>query len=149
MRKISQQINALKNVFILKFSSSCHKWMFWKKVLSKIWRKSKMIINDISVIFCLPDVMKSKVQAKNFFPTWRYLKKIFFWCDLPLLAVFIIIVLFCHQVVRFIHLVFRRTQELNSRPRTLAQTVSLWHSPLDQGASPTWMYFTNAKKAKK
>jgi hypothetical protein len=31
----------------------------------------------------------------------------FFVCDLPLLAVFIIFVLFCHQVVRLIHLVFR------------------------------------------
>ncbi len=62
--------------------------------------------------------------------------KIFFWCDLPLLAVFIIFVLFCHQVVNFIHLVFRQTQELNSCPRTMAQIVSPRHSPLDQGAFP-------------
>ncbi len=61
--------------------------------------------------------------------------KIFFWCDLPLLAVFIIFFLFCHQVVHFIHLVFRRTLELNSRPRTMARTVSPQRSPLDQGAS--------------
>jgi hypothetical protein len=59
----------------------------------------------------------------------------FFWCDLPLLAVFIIFVLFCHQVVCLIHLVFRQTRELNSRPRTMAQTVSPRRSPLDQGAS--------------
>ncbi len=50
--------------------------------------------------------------------------KYFFWCDLPLLAVLIIFVLFCHQVVCLIHLVFRWTQELNSRPRTMVQTVS-------------------------
>ncbi len=56
---------------------------------------------------------------------------------LYLLAVFIIFVLFCHQVVRFIQLVFRQTQELNSRPRTMAQTVSSRRSPLDHGASLT------------
>jgi hypothetical protein len=66
---------------------------------------------------------------------WQYTFYIFFWCDLPLLDVFIIFVLFCHQVVHFIHLVFRRTRELNSRPRTMAQTVSPQRSPLDQGAS--------------
>ncbi len=64
-------------------------------------------------------------------------KKNIFWCDLPLLAVFIFFVLFCYQVVNFIHLVFRQTRELNSRPRTMAQTASPRHSPLDQGASPT------------
>jgi hypothetical protein len=47
--------------------------------------------------------------------------KICFWSDLHLLAVFIIFVLFCHQEVRLIHLVYRRTRELNSRPRTIAQ----------------------------
>ncbi len=42
---------------------------------------------------------------------------------------------FCHLVVRFIHLVFRRSWELNSHPRIMAQTVSPRHSLLDQGAS--------------
>ncbi len=56
--------------------------------------------------------------------------------NLPLLAVFIIFVLFCHQVVHLIHLVFRPTRELNSRPMTMAQTVGPRRSPLDQGASP-------------
>jgi hypothetical protein len=53
-----------------------------------------------------------------------YKKNIFFWFDLSLLAVFIIFILFCHQVVCLIHLVFRQTRELNSRQRTMAQTVS-------------------------
>ncbi len=53
---------------------------------------------------------------------------------LPRLAVFIIFVLFCHHY-GLIHLVFRQIQELNSRPRTMAQTVSPQCSPLDQGAS--------------
>ncbi len=52
-----------------------------------------------------------------------------FWLSL-LFSLFI-----CHQVVHLIHLVFRWTRELNPRPRTMAQTVSPWHSPLDQGAS--------------
>ncbi len=56
----------------------------------------------------------------------NYFKKIFFWCDLPLLAVFIIFVLFCHQVVHLIHLVFKRIWEMNLHLRTMAQTVSPW-----------------------
>ncbi len=43
---------------------------------------------------------------------------------------------FCHQVVLLIHIVFRWTQELNSLPGTMAQTLSPQRSPLDQGASP-------------
>ncbi len=50
---------------------------------------------------------------------------------------------FCHQVVHLIHLVFRWTWELNPRPRTMAQTVSPWRSPLDQGASPWRKCFTD------
>ncbi len=42
--------------------------------------------------------------------------------------------------VHFIHLVFRWTRELNPCPRTMAQTESPLHSPLDQGAS----LFTNS-----
>ncbi len=63
-----------------------------------------------------------------FFST--FLKK-YFLVWLALLAVFIIFVLFCHQVVHFIHLVFRQTRALNSCPRTMAQTVSPWHSQLN------------------
>ncbi len=58
-----------------------------------------------------------------------------FWLSL-LFAFF-----FCHQVVHLIHLVFRWTGELNQRPRTMAQTVSPWRSPLDQGASLIKIYF--------
>ncbi len=47
---------------------------------------------------------------------------------------------FCHQVVHLIHLVFRQTQELNPRPRTMAQTMSSRRSPLDQGASPSFYF---------
>jgi hypothetical protein len=55
--------------------------------------------------------------------------------------VFIIFVIFCHQVVHLIHLVFRWTQESNSHPRTMAQTVSPQCSPLDQGASiNVWLF---------
>ncbi len=79
---------------------------------------------------------------------WHLFKKTFstlffkyFLCDLPLLAVFIIFDLFCHQVVYFIHLVYRQTRELNSRPRTMAQIVSPRCSPLDQGASPNSQHF--------
>ncbi len=57
-----------------------------------------------------------------------------FW--LPLLFLFF----FCHQVVYLIHLVFIWTRESNSRPRTMAQTVSPWCSPLDHGASPMYIY---------
>ncbi len=64
-----------------------------------------------------------------------------FWCDLPLLTVFIIFIFFCHHVVCFIHLVFRQTQELNSCPRTMVQTVSPKCSPLDQGASPSYFQY--------
>ena len=61
---------------------------------------------------------------------------IFFWCDLPHLAVFIIFVsFFCHQVVHLFHLVFRQSQDSNPRPRTMARIVSPQRSPLDQGAS--------------
>ncbi len=59
----------------------------------------------------------------------------------PLLAVFIIFIIFCHQVVYFIHLVFRQPRELNLCPLTMAQTVSPWRSPLDQGASLRPMMF--------
>ncbi len=53
---------------------------------------------------------------------------------MPRLAVFIIFVLFLPSS-GLIHLVFRRTRESNSHPRTMAQTVSPRCSPLDQGAS--------------
>ncbi len=66
----------------------------------------------------------------------KWLNIFCYWCDLPLLAVFIIFVLFCLQVVHFIHLVFGQTGESNSHPRTMAQTVSPWRLPLDQGPSP-------------
>ncbi len=75
-------------------------------------------------IFCLPTSWKVKCKQRYFFPTWGYFLNIFFLVWLPPFGVFIIIVLFCHQEVRFIHLVFRRTQEMNSRPRTMAQTES-------------------------
>jgi hypothetical protein len=91
-------------------------------------------------------IISPESDRKNFFGIVKETdqplkKKYFFWCDLPLLAVFIIFVLFCHQVVHFIHLVFRQTWELNSHPRTVAQTVSPQRSPLDQGASPRINHF--------
>ncbi len=56
---------------------------------------------------------------------------------------------FCHQVVLCIHLVFMWTRELNSHPRTMAQTVSPPHLPLDQGASfPFLVFFKAASKIK-
>ncbi len=62
-------------------------------------------------------------------------------------AVFLIFILFCHQVARLIHLVFRQTRELNSRPMTMTQTVSPQCSPLDQGASPLDLFsYTNGQK---
>jgi hypothetical protein len=72
---------------------------------------------------------------------------IFFWYDLSLLAVFIIFILFCHQVVCLMCLVFRQTQESNSHPRTNAQTVSSLRLPLGQGASPTTNFFAKQKVA--
>ncbi len=76
-------------------------------------------------------VLQLNVLKKDIF-----LKHFFFLRDLPLLAVFIIFVIFCHQVVFLIHLVFKSNQgiELTSKDH-VAQTVSPRRSPLDQGAS--------------
>jgi len=49
--------------------------------------------------------------------------------------VFIIFVVFCHQVVHLFHLVFRWRWDSNPCSRTIAQIVSPQHSPLDKGVS--------------
>ncbi len=52
--------------------------------------------------------------------------KIFFWCDLPLLAVLIIFV-FLPSSGHLIDLVFRQTWESNSRTRTMAWVLDVHH----------------------
>jgi hypothetical protein len=116
-------------------------WFKWKPNGTNI----EQILTLSYLIFCQNSQQllfpKSDENVKCFFQLSPFfLKNIFFCCDLPLLAVFIIFILFCHQVVYFIYLVFRKTWELNSRPRTMAQTVSPRRSPLDQGASLTFTY---------
>ncbi len=59
----------------------------------------------------------------------------FFGVTCPFWLSLLFFILFCHQVVRIFHLVFRQTRKLNSLPRTMAKTVSPQHSQLDQGAS--------------
>ncbi len=61
--------------------------------------------------------------------------KYFFGVTCPFWLSLLFLCFFYHRVVHDIHLVFRWTQELNPRPRTMAQTVSPWRSPLDQGTS--------------
>ncbi len=74
--------------------------------------------------------------------TLTLLLKYFFLAPFGCLYYFL---LFCHHVVHLIHQVFRQTRELNSRPRTMAQTVSPRCSPLDQGASPKYAYSQTEK----
>jgi hypothetical protein len=95
-------------------------------------RSNKDVKNDQETKF----TVKVNELFQNIFLSLYTFLICFFWFDLTILAVFIIFVLFCQQVVRLIHLVFRQTGELNSCPRTMAQTVSPRHSPLDQAASP-------------
>jgi hypothetical protein len=61
--------------------------------------------------------------------------KYFFGVTCPFWLSLLLWLFFCHQVVLLIHLVIRWALESNSCPRTMAQTVSPRHSPLDQGAS--------------
>ena len=59
-----------------------------------------------------------------------------FWCELHHLAVFII---FCYfSAIKWSNSPssFRWSLDLSPRLRTMAQIVSPWRSPLDQGASP-------------
>jgi hypothetical protein len=80
------------------------------------------------IAFC-SFILKALVNRKIFF-------KYFFGVTCPFWLSLLFLFFFCHQVVHLIHLVFRWTRELNTRPRTMPQTVSPWCSPLDQGASP-------------
>jgi len=62
----------------------------------------------------------------------EFIKKYFFWCDLPHLAVFYS---FCYfSAIKwsiFFHLVFSWSRDLNPRQRTMI--VIPWRSPLDNG----------------
>ncbi len=118
---------------------------FTTKVISEdieLWvsrmRETSLKINQKSICISKKTKKNERTWVIQVFALQKFKDNFFivFWCDLPLLAVFIIFVLFCHQVVILIHLVFRQTRELNSCPRTMAQTVSPQRSPLDQGASP-------------
>ncbi len=68
--------------------------------------------------------------------------KYFFGVTCPFWLSLLLSLFFCHQVVHLIHLVFRWTRELNSRLRTMAQTVSPRCLPIDHGASLPFKHCT-------
>ncbi len=116
-------------------SLTCLKcYIFFIQIILSIWTLiTSLKYHKFSILF--PTVLLQNFTEVNTFlkiscPFWLSLLFSFF---------------FCHQEVHLIHLVFRWTRELNPHSRTMAQTVSPWRSPLDQGASPkvnTWFLNT-------
>ncbi len=101
--------------------------------------------NTIREILCAMRSVQT-ICEKHYTRIPDFLKIFFFGVTCHIWLSFICLLylfFFCHQVVHLIHLVFRWTRELNPRPRTMAQTVSPWYSPLDQGASPRIPDFLN------
>ncbi len=98
-------------------------------------RMQKMTFEaGVSNLNCVPRIAKHSFTIIFF--------KYFFGATCPFWLSLLFSFFFCHQVVHLIHLVFRSSWELNPRPRTMAQTVSPWRSPLDQVASPYNKKFT-------
>ncbi len=94
----------------------------WRMLL--VLKKTKLVFNSV---------------MRNNYNIYIEFFKYFFGVTCPFWLSLLFLFFFCHQVVHLIHLVFGWTRELNTHPRTMAQTVSPWCSPLDQGASPTFI----------
>jgi hypothetical protein len=110
-------------------------WAFVYTIVQQLFYLAKYCRNFLSQI--IPSSIVS-----TFYPCYTAIQglkifkiiwKFFFGVTCPFWLSLLFSFFFCHQVVHLIHLVFRRTRELNPRPRTMVQTVS--PSPLDQGAS--------------
>ncbi len=127
----------------IRFGSSSH-WkrccclfftLFQGSISSTLWSKVQMRWS--TELGTKDAVLFQQQNCAQFYQFKELFLNIFFGVTCPFWLSLLFSFFFCHQVIHLIHLVFRWTWESNPHPTTMAQTVSPWCSPLDQGASPS------------